>query len=304
MMPHKRAPQLAPFQILPLVPFGPIGPVPPPSTTRRTTPAAAPRTPRRRYSTVTAAQGSPNGACGQHERHHSERGGAAGPAAVTHKSVRAWARATMRNATIEAPLTKPRHAAQSGQCNGAHPHVVLPGNGRSSDRHGQDHCLPCNQNGKISATKDEHGRWQVDPAELHRVYPPNAPRNGGNDATQRDAIADVELQLKVLLAEHRLSDLKDALEDMRCQRDAWQTQAERLAITDQRQRQRSWWRRLASEAASLGSVRKPRLPPTSLRPQGPAAPPERPALAGRPERRQNPFDLVDDVMRLAAAASR
>ena len=28
--------------------------------------------------------------------------------------------------------------------------------------------------GKISATRDEHGQWQIDPAELHRVYPPVA----------------------------------------------------------------------------------------------------------------------------------
>ncbi len=26
--------------------------------------------------------------------------------------------------------------------------------------------------GKISASQDENGEWQIDPAELHRVYPP------------------------------------------------------------------------------------------------------------------------------------
>jgi hypothetical protein len=26
--------------------------------------------------------------------------------------------------------------------------------------------------GKISVAKDENGEWQIDPAELHRVYPP------------------------------------------------------------------------------------------------------------------------------------
>jgi hypothetical protein len=26
--------------------------------------------------------------------------------------------------------------------------------------------------GKISATKDENGEWQIDPAELHSIYPP------------------------------------------------------------------------------------------------------------------------------------
>ncbi len=26
--------------------------------------------------------------------------------------------------------------------------------------------------GKVSATKDAHGQWHIEPAELHRVYPP------------------------------------------------------------------------------------------------------------------------------------
>jgi hypothetical protein len=26
--------------------------------------------------------------------------------------------------------------------------------------------------GKFSALKDENGEWQIDPAELHRIYPP------------------------------------------------------------------------------------------------------------------------------------
>ena len=26
--------------------------------------------------------------------------------------------------------------------------------------------------GKISAAKDENGEWQIDPADLHRIYPP------------------------------------------------------------------------------------------------------------------------------------
>ena len=26
--------------------------------------------------------------------------------------------------------------------------------------------------GKVSAAKDENGDWQIDPAELHRIYPP------------------------------------------------------------------------------------------------------------------------------------
>jgi hypothetical protein len=26
--------------------------------------------------------------------------------------------------------------------------------------------------GKISVAKDDNGEWQIDPAELHRIYPP------------------------------------------------------------------------------------------------------------------------------------
>ncbi len=26
--------------------------------------------------------------------------------------------------------------------------------------------------GKISAAKDENGEWQIDPSDLHRIYPP------------------------------------------------------------------------------------------------------------------------------------
>jgi len=61
--------------------------------------------------------------------------------------------------------------------------------------------------------------------------------------------AAAELQFKVALTEQRLSDLKADLEDMRNQRNAWQAQAERLALTDQRtqpaqqQPSRWWWRR-------------------------------------------------------------
>jgi len=43
---------------------------------------------------------------------------------------------------------------------------------------GKPAILKAIQKGKISATKDEHGQWRIDPAELHRVYPPVS----GNDA--------------------------------------------------------------------------------------------------------------------------
>lgn len=106
------------------------------------------------------------------------------------------------------------------------------------------------KSGKISARMDEHGHWHIEPAELHRVYPSIASLDESNGAAQRqaafEAVAAAELKFKVALTEQRLSELKEDLEDMRSQRNAWQAQAERLALTDQRAQheQRSrWWRR-------------------------------------------------------------
>jgi hypothetical protein len=43
------------------------------------------------------------------------------------------------------------------------------------------------QAGKISAEKDEQGEWQIDPAELHRVYEPVPERNGANEVDWNDS---------------------------------------------------------------------------------------------------------------------
>jgi hypothetical protein len=100
------------------------------------------------------------------------------------------------------------------------------------------------KSGKISGVKDENGEWHVEPAELHRVYPPVAVSATRSDALQRYAPADEELGARVFLAEQRLTDLKALLEEMRVERDAWRDQAQRLALTDQRER-RPWWKRIA-----------------------------------------------------------
>jgi hypothetical protein len=84
--------------------------------------------------------------------------------------------------------------------------------------------------GKVSATKDEHNEWHVEPAELHRVYPPAAERNGEPaDAPQRYAAPDAAaIQLAGLAVEVGM--LRDQLADTRRDRDAWRDQAQRLAL--------------------------------------------------------------------------
>jgi hypothetical protein len=119
------------------------------------------------------------------------------------------------------------------------------------------------KSGKISGAKDEHGEWHIEPAELHRVYPPVARTDARSDATRQCATSDdLEIHIRATLAEARLADLKSTLDDMRSQRDHWQTMAQRLAITDQRPPQLpalpspsgpSWWQRLAGTWTPLPS---------------------------------------------------
>jgi ABC-type amino acid transport substrate-binding protein len=76
------------------------------------------------------------------------------------------------------------------------------------------------KSGKISATKDElTGAWLIEPAELHRLYPPVAAPEANAVAVPKDATPDA------LVAE-----LRAQLAEMRQQRDAWQGIAERLAL--------------------------------------------------------------------------
>src|SRR5262245_59129539 len=94
--------------------------------------------------------------------------------------------------------------------------------------------------GKISATRNAHNEWQIDAAELHRVYPPIAEREMRSAALRLHASPDATLALKVAMAEERLGELKVALEDMRAQRDSWQRMAE-AKLLPASTTPKSWW---------------------------------------------------------------
>ena len=94
--------------------------------------------------------------------------------------------------------------------------------------------------GRISATRKETGDWSIDPAELHRVFPPvrDGEKRAGNAAVERGATALERAEKAVL--EAQITTLRDTadllrgqLEDTRRDRDAWREQgqsAQRLLI--------------------------------------------------------------------------
>jgi hypothetical protein len=86
--------------------------------------------------------------------------------------------------------------------------------------------------GRLFVGSKEDGSNNSDEAEVARVHPFPVPRE-----------TTAELRTRLALAEERLSELKEMLEDMRCDRDAWREQAQ-TRLLPAPATSMSWWRRL------------------------------------------------------------
>ena len=87
------------------------------------------------------------------------------------------------------------------------------------------------RNGRISAAKNDLGRYQIDPAELHRVYPPIVQTE--REATQTNPYKTELLEEKIKFLEREIARLERQEADLREDRDHWRKQATAL-LTDQR----------------------------------------------------------------------
>jgi hypothetical protein len=105
------------------------------------------------------------------------------------------------------------------------------------------------QSGRISGTRDDLGVWHIEPAELHRVFPPvpsGVERSeGAPAAVERHAPPDgAERTTDELVAELRtvIADLRrdrerdrdqwqEVIADLQRDRDEWRDQAKRLALS-------------------------------------------------------------------------
>jgi hypothetical protein len=97
--------------------------------------------------------------------------------------------------------------------------------------------------GRISATKSEVGEWQIQPAELHRVYPPVAETTEPAQPEQSGAtvrVAGLEAEIRGLRDVAEL--LRAQLTETRVDRDQWREVASRLALPNAEQKRRPWWR--------------------------------------------------------------
>lgn len=109
------------------------------------------------------------------------------------------------------------------------------------------------KSGRISATRTDTKDWAIEPAELHRVFPPVAtPDSVSVERGATDAAQVAELNQRASMAEQRLSEMKAMLDDIRLDRDAWRdafrqeqavTKQLTLAAPAAPPARRSWWRR-------------------------------------------------------------
>ncbi len=108
------------------------------------------------------------------------------------------------------------------------------------------------KSGRLSATRLEDGSYEIDPAELERVYP--AERMKQRDAHVMEhhappaeapappATAALEAQIEGLREIVRRADA--VADELRQDRDKWRQMAETQQRLIEDQRPRSWWRRM------------------------------------------------------------
>ena len=83
-------------------------------------------------------------------------------------------------------------------------------------------------NGKLSAIKN-NGAWEIDAAELHRVFPPKRSETVAIEQTATPAENSQEIEF----LKKQLEAAQEQIDDIKKDRDAWRNQANTLLITNQ-----------------------------------------------------------------------
>lgn len=104
--------------------------------------------------------------------------------------------------------------------------------------------------GRLSAGRDPFNRWQIDPAELFRVYPSQPSPERQETPSEPPATPFQMLEKERKERERERRQLENQLDDLKADRDHWREQAERmtLLLTHQPPARPSLWRRLIGKA--------------------------------------------------------
>ena len=101
--------------------------------------------------------------------------------------------------------------------------------------------------GRVSASRTDTGSYEIDPAELHRVYPFKPPTTvAATGGPEHHATPNATLEVQIAGLKEVGELLRQQLDDIRTDRDCWRSQAERLVLpAPVSSVSRPWWRRLA-----------------------------------------------------------
>jgi hypothetical protein len=97
--------------------------------------------------------------------------------------------------------------------------------------------------GKLSANKDVHGEWNIEPVELFRVYQPKetqvvtVPTNTDNLNQDRTTL----LEEKIVLLERMIADKDDTINKLL---DRLAAQQQVTLLLEDKQHPRQWWQRI------------------------------------------------------------
>ena len=99
------------------------------------------------------------------------------------------------------------------------------------------------KSGKISATKKHDGSYELEPAELHRVFPPNSAQQAPSNDTQPHKEQDETLRFRLEIIEAERQRERDqmqaTIDDLRARLDRSEDRITALIAAPQRSRR--WW---------------------------------------------------------------
>jgi hypothetical protein len=99
------------------------------------------------------------------------------------------------------------------------------------------------KSGTISATKAHDGSYEIEPSELHRVFPPNGAQQASSNDTQphEEHGATLRFRLEILEAERQRErdQMQATIDDLRARLD--RSEDRFIALLAAPSRHRSWW---------------------------------------------------------------
>ncbi len=104
------------------------------------------------------------------------------------------------------------------------------------------------KSGKISGKKDDNGQYELDPAEVHRVFPKLQPASNDTGTMKQDETPnnDSVLQAEIEALQKLLAVKDDQISDLKEDRENWRQQAQKVTalIEDHSQRPKGFFARL------------------------------------------------------------